>query len=190
MVASSHRRPFFNVSDLLILSSSSILSIPYIYLLCSFISNRRFSIIFYRSVLPFSLFKAPSLVVIMKGDFGLSLLPLLAAASPVLVDSIHNNAAPVLSSMNAPEVPDSYIVVFKKHVSSDSATAHESWLQDIHSSQRTELKKRSLFGSSAPEYLGLKHSFNVGGSVMGYAGHFHEDVIEQVRRHPDVSNHH
>ena len=126
----------------------------------------------------------------MKGVFGLSLLPLLAAASPVLVDSIHNNAAPVLSSMNAPEVPDSYIVVFKKHVSSDSATAHESWLQDIHSSQRTELKKRSLFGSSAPEYLGLKHSFNVGGSVMGYAGHFHEDVIEQVRRHPDVSNHH
>jgi cerevisin len=23
---------------------------------------------------------------------------------------------------------------------------------------------------------------------MGYAGHFHEDVIEQVRRHPDVSS--
>lgn len=92
--------------------------------------------------------------------------------------------------MNSQEVPDNYIVVFKKHVSSDSASAHHSWVQDIHDTQiqRTELKKRSLFGFAEPDYLGMKHAFNVGGSVMGYAGHFHEDVIEQVRRHPDVSN--
>ena len=126
----------------------------------------------------------------MKGFLGLSLLPLLTAASPVVVDSIHHGAAPVLSSMNSQEVPDNYIVVFKKHVSSDSASAHHSWVQDIHDTQvqRTELKKRSLFGFAEPDYLGMKHAFNVGGSVMGYAGHFHEDVIEQVRRHPDVSN--
>lgn len=125
----------------------------------------------------------------MKGIFGLSLLPLLTAASPVFVDSIHNEAAPVLSSVNSQEVPDSYIVVFKKHVNPDAASAHHSWVQDIHASQneRIELKKRSLFGLSDPDYLGLKHTFSVGNSLLGYAGHFHEDVIEQVRRHPDVS---
>ncbi|ODM20825.1 Alkaline protease 2 [Aspergillus cristatus] len=124
----------------------------------------------------------------MKGIFSLSLLPLLTAASPVFVDSIHNEAAPVLSSMNSQEVPDSYIVVFKKHVKPSSASVHHSWVQDIHASQneRTELKKRSLFGFAEPEYLGLKHTFSVGESLLGYAGHFHEDVIEQVRRHPDV----
>lgn len=127
----------------------------------------------------------------MKGFLGLALLPLLTAASPVVVDSIHNGAAPILSSMNAQEVPDSYIVVFKKHVDPMAAAAHHSWVQDIHSTQngRMELKKRSLFGflDESEAYLGMKHTFHVAGSLMGYAGHFHEDVIEQVRRHPDVS---
>lgn len=125
----------------------------------------------------------------MKGFLGLSLLPLLTAASPVAVDSIHNDAAPVLSSSNAKEVPDSYIVVFKKHVDSESASAHHSWVQDIHESQveRIDLKKRSLFGVGDELYLGLKNTFDIAGSLVGYSGHFHEDVIEQVRRHPDVS---
>ncbi|OJJ48395.1 hypothetical protein ASPZODRAFT_130419 [Penicilliopsis zonata CBS 506.65] len=125
----------------------------------------------------------------MKGILSLSLLPLLTVASPVLVDSIHNGAAPILSSANAQEVPDSYIVVFKKHVDSDSAAAHHSWVQDIHlqsQNTRTELKKRSLFGSENDVFRGLKHTFDVAGSLVGYAGHFDEDVIEQVRRHPDV----
>ncbi|GES64222.1 serine proteinase [Aspergillus terreus] len=124
----------------------------------------------------------------MKGFLGLTLLPLLTAANPIGVGSIHNEAAPILSAANAKEVPDSYIVVFKKHVKDDAATAHHMWVQDIHDSQfaRTELKKRSLLGLGDEMYLGLKNTFNIAGSLMGYSGHFHEDVIEQVRRHPDV----
>ncbi|PKY06329.1 cerevisin precursor [Aspergillus campestris IBT 28561] len=124
----------------------------------------------------------------MKAFLGLSLLPLLTAATPVVVGSIHNDAAPVLSSINAKEVPDSYIVVFKKHVDSMSASAHQSWVQDIHDSQtsRLELKKRSLFGLDDDLFSGLKSTFDIAGSLMGYTGHFHADVIEQVRRHPDV----
>ncbi|KAJ5689191.1 Subtilisin-like serine protease [Penicillium macrosclerotiorum] len=123
----------------------------------------------------------------MKGFLGLAVLPLLAAASPVAIDSIHNGAAPILSSMNAQEIPDSYIVVFKKHVDPSAAAAHHSWVQDIHTDNvRMELKKRSLFGFDSDAFLGMKHTFHVAGSLMGYAGHFHEDVIEQVRRHPDV----
>lgn len=126
----------------------------------------------------------------MKGFLGLTLLPLLtAAASAAVVESIHNGAAPILSSTSAQEIPDSYIVVFKKHVDSSSASAHHSWVQDIHSTQtgRMELKKRSLFGFDTDAYIGMKHTFHIAGSLMGYAGHFHEDVIEQVRQHPDVS---
>ncbi|KAJ5191640.1 Subtilisin-like serine protease [Penicillium cinerascens] len=124
----------------------------------------------------------------MKGLFGLALLPLLTVASPVVVDSIHNGAAPIISSTNSQEVSDSYIVVFKKHVDPSAAAVHHSWVQDIHASQngRMELKKRSLFGFDTDAFLGLKHTFHVAGSLMGYSGHFHEDVIEQVRRHPDV----
>ncbi|KAE8372860.1 peptidase S8/S53 domain-containing protein [Aspergillus bertholletiae] len=124
----------------------------------------------------------------MRGIVGLSLLPLLAAASPVAVDSIHNGVAPILSASNAKEVPDSYIIVFKKHVSTETAAAHHSWVQDIHDSMtgHMDLKKRSLFGFSDDLYLGLKNTFDIAGSLVGYSGHFHEDVIEQVRRHPDV----
>ncbi|GAD95408.1 autophagic serine protease Alp2 [Paecilomyces variotii No. 5] len=124
----------------------------------------------------------------MKAVLGL-FLPLLAAASPVIVDSIHNGAAPVLSSANAKEVPDSYIVVFKKHVTADAAAAHHSWVQDIHydaENQRTELRKRSQFPFQDQIFDGLKHTYNIAGQMMGYSGHFDDSVIEQVRRHPDV----
>ncbi|KAL2002468.1 hypothetical protein VTN02DRAFT_6735 [Thermoascus thermophilus] len=125
----------------------------------------------------------------MKGFLGLSLLPLLTAASPVVVDSIHNSAAPLLSSSNAKQVPDSYIVVFKKHVTAESAAAHHSWVQDIHldhENQRMELRKRSQFPFTDDAFEGLKHTYNIAGSLLGYSGHFDESVIEQIRRHPDV----
>ncbi|KAL2868539.1 S8 family peptidase [Aspergillus lucknowensis] len=127
----------------------------------------------------------------MKGILCLSLIPLLAAASPVGVETIHNGAAPVLSSSNAKEIPDSYIVVFKKHIDSDAASAHHSWVQDIHDQQsgRSDLKKRFLgleFGFGEELYEGLKGTFNIAGSLMGYSGHFHEDTIEAIRNHPDV----
>ncbi|KAJ5908473.1 Subtilisin-like serine protease [Penicillium taxi] len=119
----------------------------------------------------------------MKGFIGL-LLPLLAAASPMVVDSIHNGAAPIISSVNAKEIADSYIVVFKKHVDHSVAASHHSWVQDLHTQTHMELKKRGLFSENP--FNGLKDTFNIGGSLMGYAGNFHLDVIEQVRRHPDV----
>ena len=128
----------------------------------------------------------------MKGFAGLTLLPLMAAASPMLnVGTIHNEAAPILSSSNAKEVPDSYIVVFKKHVTDDGAAAHHSWVQDIHSSSedsKMELRKRSQFPLTSEIFSGLRHTYNVAGGLLGYSGHFDEDVIEQVRRHPDVSD--
>jgi cerevisin len=122
----------------------------------------------------------------------LSLLPLLASASPVInVGTIHKDAAPILSSSHSEPIPDAYIVVFKKHVSHSDAKDHHSWVQNLHlqtETRRMELRKRSFWDSPIKTDLfnGLKHTYNIAGGLLGYSGHFDEDVIEQVRRHPDV----
>lgn len=142
----------------------------------------------------------------MKGAV-LALLPLLAVATPVIRtdrfadsdsyshESIHGDSAPLLSSVEAKEIPDSYIVVFKDHVDHSKASNHHAWVQDLHLNVQTnknELRKRSQSSFADSVYDGLKHTYNIGGSLMGYSGHFDEDVIEAVRKHPDVSlsNHH
>jgi cerevisin len=121
----------------------------------------------------------------------LALLPALAAASPVLnVGTIHNDAAPVLSTSNAEEVPNSYMIVFKKHVKDADAESHHEWVQSVHSKssdERMELRKRSQFPLTTDVFEGLKHTYNIVGGLMGYSGHFDDETLEQIRRHPDVS---
>ena len=124
----------------------------------------------------------------MIGFLALSLLPLLASASPII--SLENDAAPILSSAESLTIPDSYIVVFKEHVSRGGAASHHTWVQDLHlqtENNKAELRRRSLFPSSMYLFGGLKHTYDVAGALLGYSGHFDDDVIEQVRRHPDVS---
>ena len=73
----------------------------------------------------------------------------------------------------------------------DVAAAHHSWVQDIHQqtlNTRTELKKRDQLPFSDAIFEGFKHTYNIAGAFLGYSGHFDDDTIEQVRRHPDVSN--
>jgi cerevisin len=126
----------------------------------------------------------------MRGLIAFS-LPLLAVAAPSFsTETIHGNAAPVLSSTNSEVVPDSYLVVFKKHVTESSAASHHSWVQDIHLSgenERAELRKRSQFPITTDIFQGIRHTYNIAGDFLGYSGHFDDSVIEQVRRHPDVS---
>ena len=129
----------------------------------------------------------------MRTFIGLSLLPLLASAAPAFsTGTIHEGVAPLLSSSNAEIVPDSYIVVFKKHVTPAVADDHHGWVQNIHlesQNVRTELRKRSQFPMIADDiFQGLKHTYNIAGDFLGYSGHFDDSVIEQVRRHPDVRN--
>jgi len=126
----------------------------------------------------------------MRGLISLTLLPLLASSAPTFnTETIHGDAAPLLTSANAEAIPDSYIVVFKKHVSEASASDHHSWVQNIHSESetaRTELRKRSQFPITTDIFEGLKHTYNIAGDFLGYSGHFDDEVIEKVRRHPDV----
>ena len=122
----------------------------------------------------------------------LSILAALASASPVLnTGTIHNGAAPVLTSTNAKLIPNSYIIKFKDHVRREDAAAHHAWVQDLHLSAentKLELRKRSQIPFIDDMFEGLRHTYNIAGSFLGYSGHFDDAVIEQLRRHPDVSN--
>lgn len=106
------------------------------------------------------------------------------------VGTIHKDAAPILSTTQSKAVPNSYMVVFKKHVKDSHAKEHHSWVQSIHSkkeSERMELRKRSQFPVTTEVFDGLKHTYNIIGGLVGYSGHFDDETIEAIRRHPDVS---
>lgn len=117
-------------------------------------------------------------------------MPLLAAASPLMKTGVFDDQiAPLLSSENAKHIPDSYIVVLKKHVTHSLAAEHHDWVKDLHVSvqnKKRSLSKRSQFPFVDTVFGGLKHTYNIGGSILGYSGHFDEDVIDQIRKHPDV----
>ena len=121
----------------------------------------------------------------------LSVIAAVASASPVFsVGTIHNGAAPILTSTTAKHIPNAYIVKFKDHVRHEAAAAHHAWIQDLHlttQSAKYELRKRSEFPFVDEVFEGLKHTYNIAGSFLGYSGHFDDAVIEQLRRHPDVS---
>lgn len=109
-----------------------------------------------------------------------------AAASPLFsIGSIPE--APVIQSVNAKHIPNSYIVKFKDHVKHGEAAAHHAWVNDLHvqtESRKFELRKRGIVDNVME---GMKHTYNIAGTFMGYSGHFDDAVLEQLRRHPDVS---
>jgi len=125
----------------------------------------------------------------MRGLLALSLAACVAAAPAFKYETIHGDAAPILSSSNAEVIPNSYIVKFKKHVTDASVSDHHAWVQELHASreqERMELRKRSEFPMADEIFRGLKHTYKIGEDFMGYSGHFDDEVIERVRRHPDV----
>jgi cerevisin len=126
----------------------------------------------------------------MRGLIALSLAYTAAAAPSFSYETIHDGAAPILSATGVEAVPNSYIIKFKDHVSEASAADHHSWVQNIHgnrANERVELRKRSQFPIVDEAYQGLAHTLKIGSDFLAYSGHFDEETIEEVRRHPDVS---
>jgi len=115
-------------------------------------------------------------------------LAITAAASPVFnVGSLPE--APLIQSANAKHIPNAYIVKFKDHVKHTEAAAHHSWVQGIHTqteSRKLELRKRSQFPTLDDTFDGLKHTYNIAGNFLGYSGHFDDEVLKLLRRHPDI----
>ncbi|PHH71777.1 hypothetical protein CDD82_6337 [Ophiocordyceps australis] len=123
----------------------------------------------------------------MRTTLALSLAAL--AQGPLFASALHDESAPVASSVDPQSIPDSYIIKFRDHVDHHVAETHHKWVQKIHESgeqERLELRKRSL--STADEYRGVKHTFNIGDKFRGYSGHFDKTVVDQLRTHPDVES--
>jgi cerevisin len=123
-------------------------------------------------------------------------------ASPIYDATVVNkDSAPLLSSASAAdhEIPNNYIVVFKKDVGDEVASAHHSWVADIHEASVASLRKRSqvplMEHSNNVDVLdvdsltGLKHTYNISGGLTGYSGAFDDSVLEEIRKHPAVSSH-
>ncbi|KAG5952034.1 Subtilisin-like proteinase Spm1 [Claviceps sorghi] len=118
----------------------------------------------------------------------LALSVVAVAQASFSTETIHQGSAPLLSSVDADVVPDSYIIKFKDHVDDAKADQHHSWIKNIHQDgeeERFELRKRGLGSSIVDAFSGTKHTYNFDG-FKGYSGHFHESVIEKVRNNPDV----
>jgi len=91
--------------------------------------------------------------------------------------------------VNSKHIPGSYIIKFKDHVKPEHTAAHHDWLNSLHTSHEStklELRKRSQFPLLDKAFDGLKHTYNIAGSFLGYSGHFDDAVVEQLRRHPDI----
>lgn len=129
----------------------------------------------------------------MRGFAALSFAACAAAAAvpSFSTGTIHDGVAPILSSSNADAIPNRYIIKFKKHVTDSHAADHHNWLSSVHSANQEvrelELRKRGQFPLVDTVFEGLKHTYKIGGAFMGYAGHFDDATIEDIRRHPDVS---
>ncbi|KAF3935150.1 Cerevisin [Dactylellina cionopaga] len=124
-----------------------------------------------------------SLMAVLAATFG----PVLTCASPISDSTVVNHVT-LLSSTSAAkhEIPNSYIVVFKKDVDDNIFDTHQIWIQET---QATSLKKRiqiPLSGKPSSFLSGFKHSFNINDGFKGYAGSFDESTINLIRSHPDV----
>ena len=94
--------------------------------------------------------------------------------------------APLISALDAETIDHQYIVVFKDHVKAAQADEHHAWVKDLH---HTSLRKRDQVDFSTTNWdliTGLKHVYNDVLGFTGYSGAFSDDVVEQLRKSPDV----
>ncbi|KAG0236750.1 serine protease [Actinomortierella wolfii] len=84
--------------------------------------------------------------------------------------------APVITSMDAEAIPDSYIVVFKEGV---QASEHSAWVSNLH---KRDLSTNGMWDEFVS---GINHVFDMG-SFQGLSGRFRPSVLEEIRKNPNV----
>jgi len=86
------------------------------------------------------------------------------------------DVAPLYSSIDAEEVPDNYIVVFKDNVDIMNSTKHTTWLLNLlQTSSSTESEEK------------INHVFDFRSEFRGYAGKFSKETIEKIRTSNEVA---
>jgi cerevisin len=79
-------------------------------------------------------------------------------------------------------IPDSYIVVYKRHVQPHHHAAHKQRVGRFHA-------ETTLAGGdvSAAGLTGFIHDYGVSGALRGYSGRFSEQVVNHIRAQPEVA---
>lgn len=130
-----------------------------------------------------------------------SLLPLLKLTSALYIpadaaalgrfaesvrESVREYEAPFVTSDHAKAnlVDDAYIVVFQDDADEAVLSQHFLWLEDHHSAQFAELRKRDTQHPfvAASESHGLRNVFSIGNGLKGYAGRFLPETIDAIRK--------
>ncbi|KAG0359070.1 peptidase S8/S53 domain-containing protein [Gamsiella multidivaricata] len=108
----------------------------------------------------------------------LSAVVLFMASSAVAFPSFSHSEklAPIISSADADIIPDSYFVVFKTGV---RANDHSAWVHDLH---KRDVSMNGIWDNITS---GVKHVYDMG-PFQGIAGRFRPDVLEEIRKNPDV----
>ncbi|KAF9360996.1 serine protease [Mortierella sp. AD094] len=108
----------------------------------------------------------------------LSAVALFMASSAVAFPSFlqSERLAPIVSPLDADIVPDSYFVVFKSGV---RASEHSAWIRDLH---QRDISANGIWDDFTS---GIKHVYDMG-SFQGVAGRFRSDVLDEIRKNPDV----
>ncbi|KAK9763266.1 proteinase B [Basidiobolus ranarum] len=91
---------------------------------------------------------------------------------------IEQPGAPIISSLDAEIIPNSYIVVLKD-TSRDSLLNHQAWLTSF-------LQVANVNSQSDVEVNQIKHIYDADG-FRGYAGRFQSEVVERIREMDDVA---
>ncbi|KAF9084974.1 serine protease [Mortierella sp. AM989] len=88
--------------------------------------------------------------------------------------------APVVSSVEAEVVPNSYFIIFKNGV---HANDHVSWFRDLHD---RDIALNGVWDSRSDNFTsGVRHVYDIG-SFQGLAGRFRLEVLDEIRRNPSV----
>ncbi|KAF9351574.1 serine protease [Mortierella sp. AD094] len=90
--------------------------------------------------------------------------------------------APVISAIDADLIPGSYFVVFKTGVHANDKI---SWFRDLHD---RDIAKNGVWSNEFGNNIksGVMHVYNIG-SFQGLAGRFRPEVLDEIRRNPDVN---
>jgi cerevisin len=98
-------------------------------------------------------------------------------------NSYSENVAPLVSSESAQVIPDSYIIVFKKHIDEVKVKYHHTCVHDYVSEEKRSLSKRGLLGDFIS---GIKHTFDFD-NFQGYSGRFSQEILDKIRRSDEVN---
>ncbi|RUS17373.1 peptidase S8/S53 domain-containing protein [Endogone sp. FLAS-F59071] len=103
-------------------------------------------------------------------------------AVPVLQTSDYSEGlAPLLSSIDAEVIADSYIIVLKKDLPADRLDSHRKWIRAVH---EDSIPLKDLVDSDIA--AGIKHTYDTP-NLKGYSGKFSEHVLERIRASEEVA---